>query len=75
MSGNVDTKVLDRKPNASGKEGRKGNMAGQLYVSSFRNRFTGKCEELNDCIFDCSDGRFAGHFDSIYDMSQVPNTR
>ena len=46
----------------------KGNKSGggfQVRNSSFTNklRFTGECEGLRDCVFDCSDGKQARNFD------------
>jgi hypothetical protein len=64
MSGNADTKMMDKKFMVAGKGGKKADVIGSSYVPSFRTKFIGECEALKDCVFDCSDGRQAGLFEA-----------
>jgi hypothetical protein len=64
MSGNADTKMVDKKFMITGKEGKKTDIIGSSYVPYFRTKCVGECESLKDCVFDCFDGRQAGLFDA-----------
>ena len=70
----MESKVtFEKKSTYDASRGNKNGGGFQVRNSSFsiKMRFTVECESLNNCVFDCSNGKWARNFDKNMKRSSI----
>ena len=63
MSSDMENKMMDRKVHFVGnKNGKRNRTADQVTSAFFKPKFTGECDALRECIFDCNESKQGGAF-------------